>query len=55
MEKIPSEQYHIDIPLFRQTHDLVKTFPTVVPTNVIALVVTDVVVGRDEDANGICG
>lgn len=55
MEKIPSQQYHIDIPLFRQTHDFVETFPTVVSADGVALVVANVVVGRDQDADCVCG
>ena len=55
MKKIPGEQYHIDISFFGQAHDLVKTFPTVIATNMIALVVTNVVVTRYENSNGICG
>jgi hypothetical protein len=56
MKEISGKQNHINISFLGQAHDLVEALPAVISTNGIPLIVPDVVVGRDEDANSFrCG
>ena len=44
MEQIPSEQYHVDLAILGQTHNLVKCLPRVVAPRRVLLIVADMVV-----------
>lgn len=53
MEKIPSVEYHVDIMLFRQRHDLVESLPAVVLAVRIALVVSHMAVRGNQNTNSV--
>lgn len=53
MEEITTQQDHVDVLLLCYLHDLVKGTPTVILADGVALRITDVVIGRDEDADRV--
>lgn len=53
VEEIAGHQYHINITLPSQAHDLVKGLPAVVATLGITLIVANMVICGDEDADGV--
>lgn len=54
MEEVAGQEDQIDIVLASQAKDLMEALPTIIATDGIALVAPDVIVGRDENADGIC-
>lgn len=52
MEQVSGQEYHIDIPFLGQAHYFVEALPAVVPTDRVSLVVADMIIGGDENANG---
>lgn len=54
MEEIPGEEDHVDVSFPSQAHDFVKTSPAVLPTPGISFVVPDMIVGSDQDTDGVC-
>lgn len=55
MEQIPSQQHHIDILLFCNTHNLMEALPAVIATNCISLCVANMIVCGYEDADCVSG
>ena len=53
MEEISSQQYHVDILLFCQGHNLMEAFPAVISSYRIALHVAHMAIGCDEDADSV--
>ncbi len=53
MEQIPRQQYHVDILLLRQAHDLVEALPAVVAADRVALVVADMTVCCHENTDRV--
>lgn len=54
MKEVAGQEDKIDIVLASQAKDLVEALPTIIATDGITLVAPDVIVGRDENADGIC-
>ena len=53
MEEVSGKQDHVDIFVFRQAHNLMEALPAIITTNVISLVVADMTIRSDEDADGV--
>lgn len=69
MKEIASEENHIDLFMLEAVFDtkgdgsyifspgkiqnFIESSPTVIPTNRVSLFITDMIVGRNEDTNGI--
>ena len=53
MEEIPSVEYHVDIMLFCQRHDLVEGLPAVVLAVRISFVVSYMAVRSNQYTNGV--
>src|ERR1700677_415669 len=53
MKEIASEKHQVNIPLLSKTHDLVEGLPGIIAADWVSLLVADMVVSGDEDANGI--
>lgn len=53
MEKVATMQDHVDVVLLGQHHNFVERLPAVVAANGVALVVPDMAVRRDQDADRI--
>lgn len=53
MEQVSREQDHVDISFLGQTHHFVEALPAIVTPDRITLVVTDMVVGGDKDADRV--
>lgn len=51
MEQIPRQENHVDILFFGHTHHLMETLPTIISPDGISLVVADMIVSRDENAD----
>ena len=54
MEKVPSQQHHIDILLFCEGHDLMKALPAIIASNGVSLSVANMIVWGYQYANCIC-
>jgi hypothetical protein len=53
MEKVASEEYHIDIFRFGQAHDLVERPPRVISTLRITFIVADMIISCHENADSV--
>lgn len=53
MEQVARKQHHVDITVFGDGHDFVERLPGVIATNGIALVVADVGVCGDQNADRV--
>jgi hypothetical protein len=51
VEEITCQEDHINIPFLGQTHYLVEALPAIVAANGVSLVVADMIIGGDEDAD----
>jgi hypothetical protein len=69
VKEIASEENHIDLFMLEimidikgdgsyifssgEVQNLIESSPTIIPTNRVSLFITDMIVGRNEDTNGI--
>lgn len=54
MKEIASKQDHVYIVLTGHTHDFVEGLKAVTVANAISLSITDMIIGRHQDPDGVC-
>ena len=54
MEEVSSQEHHVNISVFGQTHNFVEALPAVVTSNGICLREANMIVGRYQDPDGVC-